>query len=308
MNPPPLLLLDKLQDKLPAVVNPPIIEDPAAGIASHDGDLNIPLDLSEGVSLAVAPSVELTITVEPKSGDVLSSQVTDGKVITELDESLTVVAEPTAEGFRLISVAETREAAERVEYDLDLPSDYELKLDADGGVQVWDVTETNEYSLKTLVAEVEPPWAMDADGEPLPTQFELDGNTLVQVVEVPEGATFPIVADPSVRAVSCGQVWVKSSLVWRSGRVGALLEYRNCGGHLKNAYNYLWIVSHGWPGQAFISGSQRPIPANSRGGTYAWAPCDNVGAYFAHGEANFTNMTGISQRFPSYAGISGRCR
>jgi hypothetical protein len=45
------------------------------------------------------------------------------------------------------------------------------------------------------VMRIESPWAVDADGTALPTQYSVRGNTLEQVVDT-RGAVFPVVADP----------------------------------------------------------------------------------------------------------------
>jgi hypothetical protein len=48
------------------------------------------------------------------------------------------------------------------------------------------------------------PWARDANGVELPTTYSIaDGNVLVQHIDT-EGATFPVVADPST---GCGVGW-----------------------------------------------------------------------------------------------------
>jgi hypothetical protein len=48
-----------------------------------------------------------------------------------------------------------------------------------------------------VVSRVAPAWALDADGDPVPTRYELRGNNLVQTVDH-TGADFsyPITADP----------------------------------------------------------------------------------------------------------------
>lgn len=47
-----------------------------------------------------------------------------------------------------------------------------------------------------VVGRVDAPWAMDSEGQPVDTWFEVDGDALVQVVAPSESAQYPIVADP----------------------------------------------------------------------------------------------------------------
>lgn len=41
------------------------------------------------------------------------------------------------------------------------------------------------------------PWSRDASGRSLPTTYRWKGNTLIQTVQVPKDASFPVVADPA---------------------------------------------------------------------------------------------------------------
>ena len=54
------------------------------------------------------------------------------------------------------------------------------------------------------VASVQAPWAYDANGRAIPTQFEVNGATLTQVVEH-SGAAYPVVADPQTLYFWWGQ-------------------------------------------------------------------------------------------------------
>ncbi len=55
-----------------------------------------------------------------------------------------------------------------------------------------------EVSRETIVmASITAPWAIDADGQTLATEYEVDGNTITQVVDT-RGAAFPVVADPDI--------------------------------------------------------------------------------------------------------------
>lgn len=51
---------------------------------------------------------------------------------------------------------------------------------------------------ENFLGGIDAPWAVDADGQPLPTHYEISGSTLTQVVDT-TGATFPVVADPTVQ-------------------------------------------------------------------------------------------------------------
>lgn len=46
---------------------------------------------------------------------------------------------------------------------------------------------------------IDRPWAKDATGQPLSTNYLVKGDRLIQTIDVPGDATFPVVADPKVR-------------------------------------------------------------------------------------------------------------
>ena len=79
-----------------------------------------------------------------------------------------------------------------------------------------------------VVARLAPPWARDADGRSVPTHFELDGLTVVQIVEHRGGGfAYGIVADPW---------WNPFSWDWsRIGRTAVSGLTRCGGGALKGA-------------------------------------------------------------------------
>lgn len=57
--------------------------------------------------------------------------------------------------------------------------------------------QTESLVATQQVAEIAAPWAVDADGNAVPTLYEIAGDTLVQKVRVDASTTFPVVADPS---------------------------------------------------------------------------------------------------------------
>lgn len=55
-----------------------------------------------------------------------------------------------------------------------------------------------------IVTAVAPAWALDANGESVPTQYRIEGTTLVQVIDH-HGATYPVVGDP------CWSCWARTA-------------------------------------------------------------------------------------------------
>lgn len=79
------------------------------------------------------------------------------------------------------------------EYSFELTGEYaDLVKRGDGGIDALDADGHTIFS-------VDAPWAYDADGDAVPTHFEIDGKTIVQVVEHNDSFDYGIVADPTLR-------------------------------------------------------------------------------------------------------------
>lgn len=98
---------------------------------------------------------------------------------------------PTEGGPQLLSVITSEDAPEEYPYELSLPAAHRLESTPDGGAHVVD----EEGRAKVLF---EPAWAQDAAGRSVPTRYEVEGNTLTQIVyhHGVEGIAYPVVADP----------------------------------------------------------------------------------------------------------------
>ncbi|MGC4154954.1 MAG: hypothetical protein QM628_18190 [Propionicimonas sp.] len=138
------------------------------GDENAPNEIEFPLELPEGVDLVERP---------------------DGSIAVSSD----VEAEVPAEG------EEERIAAAidvvLVDDELDELSDEQIRLLA----KIPDA-KTVTAAVTTQVALIEAPWAVDANGRALKTRYELEGDTLVQVIETDESTAFPVVADPGIVA------------------------------------------------------------------------------------------------------------
>jgi len=78
------------------------------------------------------------------------------------------------------------------------PTEYHYPITAPGGVRLeqvngWILIRNAEGEF---LSYIEPAWAIDANGDPVPTRYELRGDSIVQVVDH-QGAAYPVVADPT---------------------------------------------------------------------------------------------------------------
>lgn len=119
------------------------------------------------------------------SGDIAD----DGKgtvvFVNSLPQTDGVVQE-MPDGVRLLTVARGEDAPDKVSYRF---PGMTLEPQPDGAVVI--------EAKGVIAAVVEAPWSVDAKGTSLPTRYGVSGDTLVQHVDL-DGATYPVVSDPSI--------------------------------------------------------------------------------------------------------------
>lgn len=71
----------------------------------------------------------------------------------------------------------------------------------DGSVALFDGDGTSLGGFHT-------PWAYDANGEAVPTSFRIEGDTLIQTVDLSSTTAYPIIADPD-RGTEWWGVWTR---------------------------------------------------------------------------------------------------
>ena len=101
-----------------------------------------------------------------------------------------IALDATDDGFASYIVVLNENAPTDYEFGVELPSGYKLSEDGSNGIEILD--EENE-----IVGEITAPWAVDSNGDSVPTVFKLRGDALVQTLQH-SGSSYPVVADPSV--------------------------------------------------------------------------------------------------------------
>ena len=156
----------------------PLIE---VGIPSELGE-GIELPESEvGIALAGAPQerapsiVDQTVAVYPE---------------VAADTSLAVAPSPT--GVETFTLLQSPEAPSASTYELSLPEGARLVATDDGGAEV---SAGDEPLLRIL-----PPVAMDAEGNGVPVDLEVSGDSFTVHADPPAGAAYPILVDPVVES------------------------------------------------------------------------------------------------------------
>lgn len=141
-------------------------------------------------------SVDIGLPID--SGEAAVTE--DGSVVyydPASDVSLAVQSNEAS--VRFSTVLESAAAPTRFAYPI---QGAEAVLNGSGGVDLYEeVTvvdeDGTEITERVVTMSADAPWATDAAGRELPTRYEIEGNTVYQVVETDEHTQFPVVADPN---------------------------------------------------------------------------------------------------------------
>ena len=103
-------------------------------------------------------------------------------------QSKITVTEPGG-GRRTFFLIHDATSSHEAEIPVDVPPGGHMSVNPDGSVTVFDA-DGNPISV------VAAPWAYDANGNPVPTDYEVRDGRLIQTVYADEATAYPILADP----------------------------------------------------------------------------------------------------------------
>lgn len=159
----------------------------------NGAEVEVPLDPADGLTIAPDQGPAVSIGIPVSSG--ADGEAVMGNVVFDDAASDTaVVARSTGEGVQALVVIDGPEA----------PSTFRFPIEIEGGRAALETMPDGTVEVRVpgsaeSGALVLPAWARDANGAAVPTHFEVQGSTLVQVVDH-RGAAYPVVADPN----TCG--------------------------------------------------------------------------------------------------------
>lgn len=152
------------------------------------GTVSVPASSGEPVRLVSTSGSAVDVSL-PSDTDVAGRAMSSSTVVyPDASSEGSVAAQSTADGFRAVITIDGPSAPTTFEYPVDLPDEGWMELGEDGAVQIYDAN-------ADPVGGFTKPWAVDADGNSLPTSYEIRGDVLVQHVQH-QGAAYPVAADP----------------------------------------------------------------------------------------------------------------
>lgn len=170
------------------------VSDPGLARDARDGSLDV-----GGAAMGL-----------PVRDGATATRVNKSVVIEGSSDGTAVVAQSLPTGARAMVTIANADAPER--YAFPITGVSRLEVMPDGSVLGFPLDAASDSTADTASMKFAPPWAKDATGRDIATRYEIEGTTLVQVVEHKgaEGVVYPLTADPTVteRVAEYHKLWM----------------------------------------------------------------------------------------------------
>ncbi|MBO0980772.1 hypothetical protein [Microbacterium sp. SD291] len=177
---------------LDEVANVSTDESGSAAIEAEVNDVEviIPTSASDPISLTFATGSAFAVDLPAGEQSADASALEPGVVAFDAGTFTTIPVVKDDGSVQIATVLDGPESPTAYEYGITIAGGGSLSLTDEGVVLVTGAD-------GKLTGAVAPAWALDADGRNVPTRYEVQGDTLVQIVDHTEGSfSYPIVADP----------------------------------------------------------------------------------------------------------------
>lgn len=194
----PAETIDELIDAAPgadqALTNAPSVADSSVSLAT-DTTAAITFSHEGGESLSVGL---------PSNADFVTdtgAELGDKTVVTTQYMNTDGGPQPGAlPSARAVLVIPNADAPSSYDFGIQAPEGTVAEYRADGGITLVRPAAAQQDGLlaDTVIADINAPWAVDANGVNIPTSYSFDGKTLTQTIDLSAVTAFPVVADPKV--------------------------------------------------------------------------------------------------------------
>jgi hypothetical protein len=182
--------LDVITELVPSVLGESAEIAADAVVDTGAVEVLVPTDAADGIELG-APGLEDLVIELPFAEDAQLSYSGERPFFDNGNGSSTVPLVKDDGAVQILTTIEHAGAPTDYKYEFDLADGDSLVLSADGGAEIRDAD-------GLLHTTIDAPWALDANGDSVPTHYTVDGATLTQVVDLAATTAFPVVADPTI--------------------------------------------------------------------------------------------------------------
>ncbi|MFI7132100.1 hypothetical protein ACIBQ1_40940 [Nonomuraea sp. NPDC050153] len=158
-----------------------------------DGDVQRPFAIATDPDRTLVATVsETDIGIGMPEADGAGSQPLPGLVTYAAKQpSVAYAHQRTGQIARALTIIKNASAPTEYRFPISAPEGSMLEVEDDDGTVLI-------YQDDIYIGEIDLPWAKDANGNPVPTSYRVEGMTLIQTVNH-AGAAYPVVADPALK-------------------------------------------------------------------------------------------------------------
>lgn len=147
-------------------------------------------------SIGLPENAEFTQNLDTPLGD-------EALVTTQFTESAATEAAEDSVSARAVIVIPDASSPSSYDFAVEVPDGVSPVRSADGGIELIAPAPAEAQlpgvEVDVVVAQIQPAWAVDANGVSVPTSYSFDGSTLTQSIDFSAVTAFPVVADPEVK-------------------------------------------------------------------------------------------------------------
>ncbi|PCK70543.1 hypothetical protein PL1_2861 [Paenibacillus larvae subsp. larvae B-3650] len=169
-------------------------------VKNDAGTISIPHE-NDSQSIEIRGRTDSLKISLPKVDTKEAIQTSNGTIVykgKEENSSVDLAVQPTTKGVRNLVRINDATAPKEYNFNIKIPEGSKLVSAADYLGADFDTKEVFIVDEKNQIQSIfTPAWAKDANGNDIPTHYEIRGNDLVQKVEFNENTAFPVVADPN---------------------------------------------------------------------------------------------------------------
>jgi hypothetical protein len=188
-------LIDTVAPDQGTVQQPTGASDGSPQFATDSSVIDAPASADQPIDVSSSASGDslLQVSLPPEAGSGQPEVAQDGTVVyTGGDSAADAAVQVLDDGaLRLQTVTNESDGPDRFSYTF---GDGVHPLPADDGTISLVVGD----GPTATIATVDPAWAQDANGDPVATRYQIDGDSLVQVIAPSADTAYPVVADPKI--------------------------------------------------------------------------------------------------------------
>jgi len=180
----------------------------AVDSAALKADVSVPSDSTQAIVVDVSDGTQLNFTLPLEVATVDGELANDGSTVYHgIGESADVSVQPLTNGVRVSTILDDSSAGSEFSYPLQ--DGVAPEVNTDGTISLFQSIngvdpETGELvSASVEVAVIQQPWAVDSQGDNVPTHYILTDDAVVQVLDLSASdISYPVVADPTFTTIN----------------------------------------------------------------------------------------------------------